>query len=245
VALNLRSMGYTAPFHEPAARSVEEKLTTIAARERFPAGRPVEHDRGQYAHQVPGGMLTNLRHQLRLVGLDHQYDASLEECARVRQEWGYPIMVTPLSQFVGTQAAINVIVGERYREVTDQTIQYALGRWGGDEAIDAMDPDIRDRILSHPRVRELENWEPPTATLDEIRGQFGAPGVSDEEMLLRIEVLDQEIAAMRAAGPPRDYLSAEQPLVQLVSELTRRSDRGFIHLERKDLSLTLAREMPE
>ena len=49
-------------------------------------------------------------------------------------------MVTPLSQFVGTQAAINVIVGERYKEVTDQTILYALGHWGGQEAIEAHGP---------------------------------------------------------------------------------------------------------
>ena len=52
---------------------------------------------------------------------------TLEEAGRVRAEFGYPIMVTPLAQFVGSQAAINVITGERYKEVTDQSIQYALG----------------------------------------------------------------------------------------------------------------------
>ena len=54
-------------------------------------------------------------------------------------------MVTPLAQFVGTQAAINIIAGERYKEVTDQSIQYALGLWGK-EAPKVMDPNIKDKI---------------------------------------------------------------------------------------------------
>ena len=58
---------------------------------------------------------------------------------QVRAELCYPIMVTPLSQFVGSQAAINVIVGERYKEVTDQIIQYALGYWGR-EGAELLDP---------------------------------------------------------------------------------------------------------
>src|SRR5205823_2013328 len=101
----------------------------------------------QYLHQVPGGMISNLRHQLRVVGMEDKMQATLEEAARVRAEFGYPIMVTPLSQFVGSQAAINVIVGERYKEVTDQVIQYALGFWGK-EAPDLMDPDVKDKILA-------------------------------------------------------------------------------------------------
>lgn len=241
VAANLRAMGYRPMFDEQACRRVEEKLTYIAKREGLPLGRPVEYDVSQYAHQIPGGMLSNLRHQLRLVGLEHKYEESLVECARVREEFGYPIMVTPLSQFVGSQAAINVIVGERYKEVTDQSIHYALGRWGGEEAIKAMDPNVRDKILDRPRARELARWEPPDLSVREIRERFGAPGVSDEEMLLRMEVLDEEIAAMRAAGPPREYLDAEQPLVTLVRELARRTDRNFIQVQKNGVTITLGR----
>ena len=65
-------------------------------------------------------MISNLRHQLRRVGIEDRLEQTLEEAAQVRAEFGYPIMVTPLSQFVGSQAAINVIVGERYKEVTDR-----------------------------------------------------------------------------------------------------------------------------
>jgi len=161
----------------------------------------------------------------------------------VREEWGWPIMVTPLSQFVGSQAAIHVITGERYREVTDQTIYYALGRWGGAEAIEAMDLAVRDRILNRPRARELMAEEPRELTVADVRARHGGPGVSDEEMLLRFEVGEAEVAAMRAAGPPRAYdaLSATSPLVTLVQELSRRTDRHYIHVQRGDFSLTLAK----
>ncbi len=241
VAHNLRAMGYQPVYDEDAARRVQDRLARIAEAEGFPPGQPREYDLRQYQHQIPGGMLTNLRHQLRLIGLEDRYEAAVEECGRVREEWGWPIMVTPLSQFVGTQAAINVIVGERYKEVTDQAILYALGAWGGQEAIEGMHPDVRDKILNRPRGRELAHWEPPSLTADEVRQQYGAPGLSDEELLLRLEVSDDEIAAMRAAGPPRsyDYLDADRPLVSLVRALAKRSDRQYIHLEKGDLSLTL------
>jgi oxaloacetate decarboxylase alpha subunit len=241
VAANLRAMGYTPLFDEAAARRVEATLTTIAAQEGLPAGRPVEYDAGQHVHQVPGGMLTNLRHQLKLVGLEDRYEAAIEECGRVRAEFGYPIMVTPLSQFVGSQAAINVIVGERYKEVTDQSIHYAYGRWGGQEVIDGMDPDVRARILDRKRAKELADWQIPDLTREEARAQFGAPGMSDEEMLLRMEVHESELAVMRAAGPPRQYPSAEQPLVTLIRGLAQRTDRRFIQVRQPGLTITLAR----
>jgi oxaloacetate decarboxylase alpha subunit len=246
MAANLRTLGYQPVYDETAARTVSEKLTAIARREGFPYGRPVQYDLSQYQHQVPGGMLNNLRHQLKLVGMENRYDQVLAESARVREEWGWPIMVTPLSQFVGSQAAINVITGERYKEVTDQTILYALGFWGGDEATEAMDPAVRDKILARPRAREIAANPPREPTYEEIVARFGGPGVTEEEMLLRMEASDEEIAAMRAAPPVRVYepLDATSPLVRLIEQLTRRGDRGYIYIQKGDLSLTLARHGP-
>ena len=243
MAANLRALGYEPVFDEEAARAVSAKLTAIARQEGLPIGRPVEYDVGQYQHQVPGGMLNNLRHQLKLVGMGDRYEQVLEECARVREEWGWPIMVTPLSQFVGSQAAINVITGDRYAQVTDQTIMYALGYWGGQEALDVMAPDVRDKILARPRAREIMATPPREPTYDELRARFAAPGVSDEEMLLRMEASDDEIAAMRAAPPVRVYepLDATAPLATLVEQLTKRADRGYVHIQKGDFSLTLAR----
>jgi oxaloacetate decarboxylase alpha subunit len=243
VAANLRALGYTPVYDEAAARAASSTLTAIAQHDGLPLGRPVEYDGSQYRHQVPGGMLSNLRHQLKLVGLEDRYPLVLDEAARVREEWGWPIMVTPLSQFVGSQAAINVIVGDRYKEVTDQTIMYALGYWGGAEATDGMDPAVRDRILARPRAREIVAAPPEDPTYDDLVARYGGPGVSEEEMLLRMECSPDELAAMRAAGPPRSYehLDAATPLVTLVEQLTRQSDRSYIHIQKGDLSLTLAR----
>src|SRR5207302_4956244 len=121
----------------------------------------------QYLHQVRGGMIANLRHQLRVVGMEDKVQAILEEAARVRAEFGFPIMVTPLSQFVGSQAAINVIVGERYKEVTDQVIKFALGHAGAEGARD-MDPNVKDKILDRPRAKEWAKWQPDEPSADDM-----------------------------------------------------------------------------
>jgi len=123
VASNAQALGYEPLVNLDAIKPVEKHFTFIAKREGHPIGAPREYDHAQYLHQVPGGMISNLRHQLRTLGMEEKLPAVLEEAGRVRAEFGYPIMVTPLAQFVGTQAAINVIAGERYKEVTDQSIQ--------------------------------------------------------------------------------------------------------------------------
>jgi oxaloacetate decarboxylase alpha subunit len=238
VARNARALGYTAAIDEEVIKPVAEHFTFIAKREGLPIGMPVEYDYSQYLHQVPGGMISNLGHQLRLVGLGDRLGEALEEAVRVRADFGYPIMVTPLSQFVGSQAAINVIVGERYKEATDQVIKYALGQCG-QEGSSSMDPNVKDKILSRPRARELARWEPQEPSVHEMRQKLGGPGVSDEELLLRWLLTKDEIETMRAAGAPKEYLSARQPVVALIEELAKRSSVSQIRIQRPDLSLTL------
>jgi oxaloacetate decarboxylase alpha subunit len=242
-ASNLNALGFETRVDLDVLKPVEEHLTYCARQEGLPIGRPVEYDVSQYHHQIPGGMISNLRHQLMLVGLEHKLEETLEECVRVREEWGWPIMVTPLSQFVGTQAAINVITGARYETVTDQTIHCALGRWGGQEAIEAMDPEIRAKILDRPRAKELADWDPPMPTRKELHEIYGGPGVSEDEMLLRMECTLDEIEAMRSAGARRSYehLDAEQPLVALIRQLAARTDRNFIQMESNGLVVTMAK----
>jgi oxaloacetate decarboxylase alpha subunit len=201
----------------------------------------VEYDYSQYVHQVPGGMISNLRFQLKNLGLLHRLPEVLEEAVRVRQDLGYPIMVTPFSQFVGSQAAINVIKGERYLEVTDQVIQYATGLWG-EEAASEVDADIRDRILNRPRAREFAHWQPPEPTIEEVRNKLGGPSLGDDELLMRYVAGNQDVQAMRAAGAPREYSDTRNPLLTLVEELSRRRDLSQIHVRRQDMSLTLAKQ---
>ena len=237
---NIRAMGHTPLVDEEVLRPVEEHFTYVARRDGLPIGKPLEYNHSQYLHQVPGGMISNFVHQLRLVGMEDKLPAALEEAARVRAEWGYPIMVTPLSQFVGTQAAFNVILGERYKEVADQSIQYALGIWGR-EGAELMDPDVKDKILGRPRAKAWEGWEQPEPSLAELRSQLGGPSVSDEELVLRVYAGVDEVKTMMESGRPREYLSARQPLVRLINELTKQQEYTQVYIRKPGFSLTLGR----
>jgi oxaloacetate decarboxylase alpha subunit len=243
VAKNLRALGYDATVDDESLRPIAKHFTIIAGREGFPIGAPAEYDYAQYVHQVPGGMISNLSHQLRQVGAESRLQAALKESVQVRADFGYPIMVTPLSQFVGSQAAINVIVGERYKQVTDQVILYALG-YHGEDAVGLMDPEVRDKILDRARARELAAIDRPVLSLDEIRRDLGAEGISDEDLLLRWLVRKEDIAAMRAAPPIIDYVTDTAPLVTLVSNLARLIDTQMVQVSKPGFRLTLRRNAP-
>jgi oxaloacetate decarboxylase (Na+ extruding) subunit alpha len=240
VAKNLRALGYKTLIDEEILKPVSDHFTYIAKREGFPIGEPAEYDYAQYQHQIPGGMISNLRFQLRKVGMEHKIDQALEETMRVRAELGYPIMVTPLSQFVGSQAAINVIVGERYKEVTDQIIQYALGYWGK-EGADLMAPDVKARILDRARAKEWTERQPPEPTVGEIRKKMNAEHVSDEELLLRWNLSVEEIETMRAAGAPKAYRTSRQPLINLIEALSKKKDYHQIVVQKGELTISLQR----
>ena len=237
VAANARALGYQPQVDLAAVQPVADHFRFIAKREGHPIGAQREYDAAQYLHQVPGGMISNLRYQLRTMGMENRLQETLEECGRVRAEFGYPIMVTPLAQFVGSQAAINVIIGERYKEVTDQAIQYALGQWGK-EAPQVMDANIKDKILSRPRANDWRNWAPPELSLAQVRKKFAA-NVSDEELVLRVIAGDAAVDAMLAAGAPKEYLSVTQPLVRLIGELSKRKDCRQVFIEKNGFSLRL------
>jgi oxaloacetate decarboxylase alpha subunit len=237
VEKNLRALGYDPKVDISALVPVEKHFTHIASREGFPIGAPLEYDQTQYLHQIPGGMISNLRYQLKKIGMEHRIKEILEESIQVRADFGYPIMVTPLSQFVGSQASINVIVGERYKEVTDEVIQYALGHWGR-EAIAVMDNDVREKILDRRRTQDFANWEPPNLSLKEVRKKFGE-NLTDEELILRTYIDEDAVNIARNAPAPRPYLSAGQPLITLLRELGQRPSYTQAQVRQPGFSLTL------
>lgn len=239
---NLRALGHAPVIDQAKIKLIEDHFTAVARRDGLPFGKPFEYDHGQYRHQVPGGMISNLRHQLRLVGLQDKLDATLEEAAWVRADFGYPIMVTPLSQFVATQAAINVIVGERYKEVTDQVIQYALGLWGK-EAPGLLDPNVKDKILGRSRAKEYQNRQRPELSLDDVRRRFGGASVSDEELILRVYAGTEAVQAMHAGEAPQTCLSAKQPLMRLINELSKRKNITHVTMGKRGFSLTLGKNL--
>lgn len=97
-------------------------------------------------YQVPGGMLSNLLSQLRAQNLENKFDEVLREVPKVREDLGYPPLVTPMSQMVGTQALFNVILGERYKMVPKEIKDYVRGLYGKPPY--PIKEDVKQKIIS-------------------------------------------------------------------------------------------------
>jgi len=239
---NLRLLGYAPTINEEAIKPISDHFRCIAKREGLPIGAPIEYDFYQYVHQIPGGVISNLKHQLAGIKMGDRVEEVIGETVQVRKDLGYPIMVTPFSQFVVSQAAMNVMMGERYKQVGEEVIKYVLGFWGK-EASALVDPNIKDRISSLPRAKELSKWEVPQPTIREVRQRLGGPGISDDELLLRFMIPEEEIRTMRLMGSPiKEYFTARNPLMALIYELSKQK-LNYISIQKKDFSLTLQKGM--
>ena len=96
-------------------------------------------------YQVPGGMLSNLLSQLKQAGKADQLEAVLQEVPRVRKDSGFPPLVTPTSQIVGTQAVLNVVTGERYKMCTKEAKALVAGEYG--QSVKPVDPEVRKKVI--------------------------------------------------------------------------------------------------
>jgi oxaloacetate decarboxylase alpha subunit len=222
IARNARLMGHSPMIFEELLIEVAEHLTKIGRLENLPLGAPVEYDQAQYTHQVPGGVISNLKFQLVELKLENRVEDVLAEAVEVRKDLGYPIMITPHSQFVVTQAALNVATGERYRVVTDEVIQFALGLYGEDSGYVWMSENVKDKVLARPRAKELAEKRTAENSLQKLRANLGGPGISDEEFLLRYIMKGQaEVETMRMAGAPRQYSCVNSSLATLLRQLAK------------------------
>jgi oxaloacetate decarboxylase alpha subunit len=195
ITRNLRGMGYTVNIDDQLVQEVGEYFRGVAEKEGLPLGVPMEYDQFHYEHQIPGGMLTNMKFQLKQAGLMHKFQEVLEETARVFKELGWPTMVTPLSQLVCTQAVLNVIEGERYRTIPDVVKKYALGYYG--KPLAPIEADVLDRIIAHGSSKIASIPQPPEPAVPALRKKY--PNISDEERLLRHLYTGSEVDNMLAA----------------------------------------------
>jgi len=165
VVSHARRMGYQIDVDDRELPQVTAYLRYVAAREGLPVGRIAEYDPFHYEHQMAPGMLSNLRNQLREVGLEDRLQEILEESVRVRQELGHLIIVSPFAQFILTQSVINVLHEERYAMVPDEIRRYALGYFGRPPAPIA--PDVLDRIYQRmiSERRQIAQRPPCAATM--------------------------------------------------------------------------------
>ncbi len=225
-ARNLEASGYAHGLDLERQAVVSEHFHEIARAKGLPAGAPREFDAAYYRHQLPGGMVTTTRRMLTELRRPELFDTVLEEVTRVRAEMGYPIIVTPVSQFIASQAAHNVIDGERWRTVSDETVRYFLGHYGEPPA--PVDPAIADRVLARPQAAKLGDLQP--LSLEGARERFGRR-ISEEELLLRLTMPAEQVDAMIAARDASDGAGARPlpaarpgraPIVTLLRELQRR-----------------------
>ena len=231
IARNLREMGYTVNLDDALIGGVSDHFRKVADQEGKPLGIPMEYDAFHFEHQVPGGMITNFKSQLAQAGLSHKLDDILHECVQIRKELGWPIMVTPFAQFVGTQAVLNVLHGERYRVVPDEVKKYVLGYNG--KLLAPIDPNVLDRIIENGSQQIALEPKPLDPAVPALRKQY--PNISDEERLLRYSFAGSQVDAMLASGPMQTEYHFQTPLVRLLDGLTKRKKFKHVYLRHKDL----------
>lgn len=136
-------------------------------------------DIGVFLHQVPGGMLSNLLSQLKEQKKADLYPAVLKEIPQVRKDLGYPPLVTPTSQILGTQAVLNVISGKRYGQVSKEVREYCLGYYGRTPA--PIDPAIRKKIIGKGVPIEGRPADQLKPQLEELKKEAGEMGILSKE----------------------------------------------------------------
>lgn len=234
---NLRALGHTVDVDDDAVATVAEYFTALAEAEGLPTGRPMAFDAAYLRHQLPGGMVGTMRRHLADHGVPQLEGAVIEEMGRVREELGWPIVMTPFAQMLQTQAVMNVTGKERYAVIPDEIIRYALGRFGRPNV--PIDPDVMDRIMANPRTKELQA-EPGMAELLDLRKRIGAT-LSDEEFLLRATMPGNLVDAMKAAGPAeRHYDPSKVPVMNLLREILKRTDVTEVTVEKPGFRLEVA-----
>ena len=143
--------------------------------------KALTHNPGILQYQVPGGMLSNLMSQLKEQNAMDKYEEVLQEIPRVRKELGYPPLVTPLSQMVGTQSVMNVMTGVRYKMVPKEIKDYLHGLYGAAPA--EVDPEIRKLVIGDDEVITYRPADKIPPQFEEFREKYRDLCKSDEDVL--------------------------------------------------------------
>ncbi|MCL4123490.1 UNVERIFIED_CONTAM: hypothetical protein GTU68_019611 [Idotea baltica] len=151
-------------------------------------------------NQVPGGMMSNLANQLKEQNALDRIKEVFAEIPRVRKDLGYPPLVTPTSQIVGTQAVYNVLAGERYKTITNEVKRYLLGGYGQSPA--AVDVNLQKKAIGNERLIEGRPADGLKPELAKLRADIGDLAKSEEDVLTfaMFPDLGREYLQQRADG---------------------------------------------
>lgn len=175
-------------------------------------------DANTLLYQVPGGMISNLMSQLKQQGAGHRLLEVMQEVPRVREDFGYPPLVTPTSQIVGTQAVLNVLAGERYKMVTKESKALLRGEYGQLPA--PVNEEIRKQIIGDAPIithRPADDLQPE---MEQYREEIKDYIEQEEDVLsyalfpqVATNFFKQRKAQQQAATPPAgDYVAWVQPV---------------------------------
>ena len=151
-------------------------------------------------NQVPGGMMSNLANQLKEQGALNRINEVFAEIPKVREDLGFPPLVTPTSQIVGTQAVFNVLAGERYKTITNEVKLYLQGRYG--KAPGKVDEQLRKRAIGNEEVIDVRPADLLKPEMAKLREEIGALAKSEEDVLTYAMFPDigRKFLEERAAG---------------------------------------------
>jgi len=220
IVARARNRGFDTSLNDGALADVAGYFDWLCEREGKPRGQVATYDPALYEHQIPGGMISNLRYQLQTMRLEHRMPEILEEAARVRHDLGYPIVVSPFAQYIVTQATLNVVQGERYATIPDEIRKYARGYYGrlaarpSDEFLGRANIHPSEYVTEAPAAH-LEPWVP------RLRARLGS-AASDEDLLLAAFYDHKLIAPLRNPAPECQFRTT--PLTELVGFLATRPD---------------------
>jgi oxaloacetate decarboxylase alpha subunit len=234
---NLRARGHTVNVDLEAMAKASAYLQRQARIRRLPVGVPNEYDESYYRHTIPGGVQSTLARQLGELRRPELFDRVIEESVQVRADLGWPIVMTPFAQYIVTQATLNVISGERYKQISDEVVDLLRGDFG--PLPGTVDPDLMARAMDTNRGRKPIN-DGGDITIGELRKRFGV-GISDEELLLRAVMPAEQVDGMiQARGR-----SASSSVKDLLATLDDRSSITSFSISRRDTSLRLERTAPK
>jgi pyruvate carboxylase subunit B len=162
-------------------------------------------------HQIPGGMLSNLLSQLKEQNKVEKYPEVLKEIPRVRQDLGFPPLVTPTSQIVGMQAVLNVLTGERYARVSNEVKEYCLGFYG--KTPGPIDPQIKKKIIGKEKPIESRPADLIKPQLNDLKKEAQRMGILKKEEDLITYALYPNVAPKFLRGELKEeVLPAAEPV---------------------------------
>lgn len=185
INLSLQELGYETNLNNEKLEEVAEFFQPLRDKyreEELINAKMKDTEPKALLYQVPGGMMSNLYSQLKEQGMADKYDDVLKEVPKVRSELGYPPLVTPLSQMVGTQAVMNIVAGERYKLIPKEIKNYVQGQYGRPPA--PISEAIKQKIIGEEPVSTVRPADLLPPGMPEFEKEIGDLAKSVEDVLI-------------------------------------------------------------